>query len=209
VADGLSALLRQGMMQQAITPIKICPRAPGVSHLLFADDTLLFFKASNDEAHQVRRLLDAYGKATVQLINHAKCSVMSSPGCPASRQEEIRTTLQIQKPEFENKYLGLPTPKGRLNKGKLQNLQVRFTKRFMEWGDGLPSQAAKEILIKAVAQSIPTYIMAVFKLPLGLCDELNRMVCNYWWGSKDGARKTHWKGMEIIDETKKLLCIDP
>jgi hypothetical protein len=42
-------------------------------------------------------------------------------------------------------------PQGRLNKGKLQNLQVRFTKRFMEWGDGFPSQAAKNVLIKAVA----------------------------------------------------------
>jgi hypothetical protein len=49
----------------------------------------------------------------------------------------------------------------------------------MEWGDGFPSQAAKEVLIKAVVQAIPTYIMAVFKLPLALCDELNRMIRNY------------------------------
>jgi hypothetical protein len=46
IADGLSALLRQGIQQQVVTPVKICARAPGVSHLLFADDTLLFFKAT-------------------------------------------------------------------------------------------------------------------------------------------------------------------
>jgi hypothetical protein len=89
-----------------------------------------------------------------------------------------------------------------LNKGKLQNLQVHFTKHFMEWGDGFPSQAANKVLIKAVAQAIPTYIMGVFRLPLGLCDELNRMICNYWWGSKKGKRKTHWKSWEALTRPK-------
>jgi hypothetical protein len=203
IADGLSALLRQGIQQQVVTPVKICARAPGVSHLLFADDTLLFFKATNQEATRVKEILENYGKATEQLINHSKCSTMFSTGCSEITQQGIRDILQVQKPEFEAKYLGLPTPEGRLNKGKLQNLQVKFTKRFMEWGDGLPSQAAKEVLIKAVAQSIPTYIMGVFKLPLGLCDDLNRMVCNYWWGSKQGARKTHWKSWDALTHPKK------
>jgi hypothetical protein len=79
---------------------------------------------------------------------------------------------------------------------------LKFTKRFMEWGDGFPSQAAKEILIKAVAQAILTYIMAIFKLPLGLCDEMSRMICNYWWGSKKGKRKTQWKSWEELKHPK-------
>jgi hypothetical protein len=70
------------MEQQSITPIKICPRAPGVSHLLFADDTLLFFKATVQEAEQVKEIVEVYGRATGQLINHGKCSTMFSRGCP-------------------------------------------------------------------------------------------------------------------------------
>ena len=54
------------------------------------------------------------------------------------------------------------------------------------------SSGNKEILIKAVAQAIPTYIMGVFKLPMSVCDDLNRMVRNFWWGSSEGKRKTHW-----------------
>ncbi|XP_010236428.1 uncharacterized protein LOC104584030 [Brachypodium distachyon] len=50
VADGLSALLQKEAQLNRISPIHICRRSPGVSHLLFADDTLLFFKADSNEA---------------------------------------------------------------------------------------------------------------------------------------------------------------
>ena len=43
VADGLSAILKHYVSSGDITPVKVCRRAPGISHLLFADDTMLFF----------------------------------------------------------------------------------------------------------------------------------------------------------------------
>ena len=43
MADGLSAILRNRVQNGVIAPVKICRRAPGTSHLLFADDTMLFF----------------------------------------------------------------------------------------------------------------------------------------------------------------------
>jgi hypothetical protein len=74
-------------------------------------------------------------------------------------------------------------------------LQEQLTKRILVW-DGNNSQGGKEMLIKAVAQSIPTYLMGVFKLPMAICDDLTRMIQNFWWGSKEGKRKTHWKGWD-------------
>ena len=53
VADGLSELLKQGVRTNGRDPLKICRGAPGVSHLLFADDTLLFFKANQQQAEAV------------------------------------------------------------------------------------------------------------------------------------------------------------
>ena len=43
----------------------------------------------------------------------------------------------------------------------------------------LLSRAGKEILIKVVAQSIPTYTMSVFQLLMKLCDELNSMCAKF------------------------------
>ena len=41
------------------------------------------------------------------------------------------------------------------------------------------SKAGKEVLIKAVAQAIPTYTMSCFKIPDSLCDDLTSMIKNF------------------------------
>ena len=44
------------------------------------------------------------------------------------------------------------------------------------WKKKLLSQASKDVKIKAVVQSIPTYSVGVFKLPIGLCKDIEAMI---------------------------------
>jgi hypothetical protein len=60
------------------------------------------------------------------------------------------------------------------------------------------------VLIKAVAQSLPTYIMSVFKLPLGLCDSLTSIIRVFWWGVEKGKRKMAWVAWKEM--TLKKCC---
>ena len=55
-----------------------------------------------------------------------------------------------------------------------------------------PFDVGKEVLVKVVAQSVPTYSINVFKLPSGLCQELPRMMSKFWWGSNTNGRKIRW-----------------
>jgi hypothetical protein len=57
--------------------------------------------------------------------------------------------------EFEAKYLGLPTPNGRVRRGLFQTLEERFHKRMTTWKEKHLSAAGKEVLIKLVAQAPP------------------------------------------------------
>lgn len=75
-------------------------------------------------------------------------------------------------------------------------MKERLGKRLKDYTERNTSAAANEVLIKAVAQAIPTYTMSVFKLlPLGICDELTRITREFWWGGEKGKRKTAiaWK----------------
>ena len=59
------------------------------------------------------------------------------------------------------------------------------------WNEKLLSQAGKEIMTKAVIQSIPAYSMSVFRLPTSLCKDIEAMIKKFWWGQEE-KKKIHW-----------------
>ena len=91
---------------------------------------------------------------------------------------------------FES-YLGLPTLVGRAKYITFSFLKDRVWKKIQGWKGKLLSRVGKEVLIKAVAQSIPTYTMGVFQLPVKLCNELNAMCAKFWWGQIGNEKKIH------------------
>ncbi len=202
VADGLSLLLEEKVRLGAITPVKVCRGAPSISHLLFADNTLLFFKAKREEAVVIKEVLECYADGTDQLINPGKCSIMFGDISDLSIRQEISSVLQVANSDFDDKYLGFPTPQGRMHKGKFQNLNERIWKRTMLWGKKFLSAGGKEILIKAVLQSIPVYVMSLFKLPGSVCNDLVKAIRNFWWGADNGKRKTHWRSWDKLLTSK-------
>jgi hypothetical protein len=64
------------------------------------------------------------------------------------------------------------------------------------------SWAGKEILVKAVAQAIPTYAMGCFDITKSLCDQICSMICRFWWNHQEGKHKIHWLSKEIMMKPK-------
>jgi hypothetical protein len=79
---------------------------------------------------------------------------------------------------------------------RFQYLKERLSKRLKDYTEKNMSIAAKEVLIKAVAQALPTYIMSVFELPLGFCDDLTSVIREFWRGVENGKRKMAWFAWE-------------
>jgi hypothetical protein len=61
--------------------IRVAPSAPMVSHLLFADDNLLLFKANRENAETVKNALDLYCRASGQQVNLEKSLIHFAKGC--------------------------------------------------------------------------------------------------------------------------------
>jgi len=77
-AEGLSALIQDAEGRSDISGTRICNGAPIVSHLLFADDCFLFFKAQESEAMHMKNILATYEAASGQLINLEKSEMFCS-----------------------------------------------------------------------------------------------------------------------------------
>jgi hypothetical protein len=88
--------------------------------LLFADDCILFFKAQESQARTIKSALASFERGSGQLISAGKCSILFGDSCPAQHQAYVRNILEVVREEFEDKYLGFPTPEGRMKKGKFQ-----------------------------------------------------------------------------------------
>jgi hypothetical protein len=127
---------------------------------------------------------------------------MLNEACPIETQEEIKSILGITQSTFDEKYLGLPTPEGRMKAEKFQPTKDRFAKRLSYINEKLMSMAGKEVLIKSVAQALPIYIMGIFKLPAGFHDDYMQLIRNFWWGEEDGERKVHWSSWDNLIKPK-------
>lgn len=60
------------------------------------------------------------------------------------------------------------------------------------------SRAGKEIMLKYVAQAIPTYVMSCFLLPDGICEKMRTNLSNHWWGIEGGKKKMHLKSWDSL-----------
>lgn len=60
--------------------------------------------------------------------------------------EEVRPRLGVEQVAFEAKYLGLPTPEGRIKAQRFQPLNERMNKRYTDWSEKFLSAGGKEVL---------------------------------------------------------------
>ncbi|XP_075659108.1 putative mitochondrial protein AtMg00310 [Castanea sativa] len=79
-----------------------------------------------------------------------------------------------------------------MQKKAFNRIKNQVGRKIAGWKVNMLSSAGREILIKAVAQATPTYTIGCFKLPEGLCKDLNAMMSNFWWGQKEKERKMAW-----------------
>lgn len=102
------------------------------------------------------------------------------------------------------RYLGMPSMVGRNKKAVFGYLKDRMWKRIQGWSGKHLSKAGREVLVKSIAQAIPTYCMSTILLPESLGEELERMINSFWWGAnKASGRGINWLRWEKLAMRKE------
>ncbi|XP_062021227.1 uncharacterized mitochondrial protein AtMg00310-like [Rosa rugosa] len=107
-------------------------------------------------------------------------------------QDGISAILGVERVDKHDRYLGLPTELRYSKSEAFGFLNEQIRNRIQGWREKTLSIAGKEMLIKAVVQAIPSYVMSFFEVPKYLCDEMHRLMAQFWWGDDGDARKIYW-----------------
>ena len=106
-ANILSIALLQAENQKQLQGVKIGRNGLSFTHLLFADDSLLFLKKDNKSVTKLLAILDQYCSISGQKINLAKSNLYYSSIMVAVDQESLDTTLHVNMVQNPTKYLGM------------------------------------------------------------------------------------------------------
>lgn len=201
-AQGLSSLITRSVRENFIRGICIARGAPIVSHLFFADDNLVFFKATQSDCENLKNCLVQYERASGQMINYDKSAITFSTNTPSPVKESIRLHLNMSVCQGHDVYLGLPTFSLRSKRIQFGYLRDRVAKKIDGWASKHFSEGGREVLIKSVLQAVPSYAMTCFRIPGSICEDIERLCCDFWWGTKDGGKKIHWCSWDDLSRPK-------
>ncbi|KAK3206772.1 hypothetical protein Dsin_020818 [Dipteronia sinensis] len=102
-------------------------------------------------------------------------------------EEDWAASLRCRKSNFPITYLGLPLGSRPSSKAFCDSVLLRIQKRLAPWKKKFLSKGGRLILIKSVLASIPTYYLSIFKVPVSVAQDIEKLQTIFFWG--DGIEK--------------------
>ena len=202
-SEVLSHLMTNASEINCLKGMKISTSGPTINHLLFADDALFFCHAHPKSCSTIMRVLREYEHVSGQAVNLNKSAITFGSRIKQDVRTRMRRILNIHNDGGGGKYLGLPEQIGRKKKEIFEFIVKHVNDRTQGWLNRYLSHVGKEILIKTVAMARPVYTMNCFKLPKGICDDINTLLARYWWKNGSEQRSMHWLAWKRLALPKK------
>lgn len=168
VLDVLSRLISDACGKDLLHGIHLADSAPPLSLLFFADNAILFTRDTQEDVYQLINILNIFTSALGKKLNLSKSGIIC--GGRALPEFKVKVSAMTNIPLWDSlgKYLGIPAEWGGSKIQGLSWLKEKVINRLEGWKGKILNAAGKEVLIKAVIQAIPSYIMAILQQRLSV-----------------------------------------
>lgn len=135
-----------------------------LSHLIFANDLMIFCKANSSSVKRVMEALANFSDVYGLVANMEKSSIFMA-GIDDQTRDQLLDITQFTQGTFPIKYLGLPLSSKKWNKMECQQLVDKITSRITTVYSKKLSCAGRLQIIVAVLFSIHNFWGSAFILP--------------------------------------------
>lgn len=142
---------------------------------MFADECIIFCKASRIAARNVKEVLHNYCMVSGQLINYHKSLVQFSKGSNRTTREIVTNILQIPQSNRLGTYLGCKNIDHKRMRSDFDGIMHKMKHKLTGWKARFLSQAGKSILIKSNMAGIPQYTMQGIKITNYIAKEMDKV----------------------------------
>ncbi|XP_019430034.1 PREDICTED: uncharacterized protein LOC109337509 [Lupinus angustifolius] len=147
LSRGITHLLRENKISTIDGPCNL--KTP--SHVLYADDILIFCKGVKKDLHCLKTLIQNYSQASGQHINLGKCKFYSSKASPR-KLADITSYLGFSAGSLPFNYLGVPLFIGKPRRIHLQPIGDRILNKLSTWKGACLSIMGRVELVKSIIQ---------------------------------------------------------
>ena len=188
--EALSCLINRAVEGNYLSGSRIVDGRGGdlvISHLLYANDTLIFCEANKDELKYLSWILMWFEALSGLKINLNKSEII--PIGPVDNAEELAIELGCKTGSFPISYLGIPLGAKHKAVGVWDSIEERFRKRLASWKIQYISKGGRATLIRSILSSLPIYYLSLFRMPQKVCARLEKIQKQFLWGGSDHDRK--------------------
>ncbi|GKV22646.1 hypothetical protein SLEP1_g32498 [Rubroshorea leprosula] len=201
VAEGLNGLIMEAVRKGLLEGIQIGGNEINISHLQFADDTLLMGLATEDNIWAVKCIMRSFELSSGLKINYAKSQLMGV-NVEEERLAKMAYLLNCKKGGIPFKYLGIRVGGNPRSRIFWRELIESFHKQLSRWKGQQLSMGGRITLINSVLSSLPVFQMSTHLLPKGTLSILDKIRRQFLWGGWEEHKKINWVKWESVCRRK-------
>ena len=175
-------------------------RRSKVTHLLFADDTLVFCKDSREQLVYLSWILMWFVALSGLKINLSKSALL--PVGSVENPKSLALELGCNLGSLPTTYLGLPLGAKHNSMRVWDGVEEKFMKRLALWKRQYISKGGRLTLIRSTISNMPIYLISLFRMPKGVIKRLEKIKRDFLWGGGNLERKLHLEKWKVICMSK-------
>jgi hypothetical protein len=167
-----------------------------ISHLLFADDTIVFCDADRDQLLHIRMVLACFEAVTGLGVNMGKSELV--PVGELRNVDQLAEILCCRVGDLPMSYLGMLLGSSFKASSVWNPILEKIERKLAGWKKLYLSKGGCLTLLKSTLSSLPTYFLSLFTIPMHVAERIEKLQRNFLWGGLGDGFKHHLVGWNTI-----------